>query len=76
MRLISMKEVKEKVGLSHVTIYKRMREGDFPLPRRDRRHVAWVESEVDQWINDTPVATYLSKTEKNLDGTGDGNFKQ
>lgn len=50
-RLIRLKEVQCRVGLSRSTIYRWMAEGTFPKPVRLGGHaVAWVLSDIDQWI--------------------------
>jgi len=50
-RLIRLSEVCKKTGLSRSGVYKRMAEMRFPdrVPLGGRA-VAWVESEVDDWI--------------------------
>jgi len=50
--LIRVKQVREKTGLSTSGIYKRLEE-DPKFPRRvslGGRSVAWVEAEVDSWV--------------------------
>lgn len=53
MRLIRLKEVIETTGLSRSCIYKYIEEGRFPrnVPLYGRA-VAWVESEVQEWIRE------------------------
>ncbi|PKG49289.1 MULTISPECIES: helix-turn-helix transcriptional regulator [Halomonadaceae] len=51
--LIKLKAVKEKTALSTSTIYRGIERGSFPKPiplTPNGRAVAWLESEVDQWI--------------------------
>lgn len=50
-RLIKLPEVCSKTGLSRAGVYKRMNEGAFPsrVPLGGRA-VAWIDSEVDEWI--------------------------
>lgn len=51
MRLLRIKEVKEKTGLSKTAIYDNMNAGQFPRNiSLGVRAVAWLESEVDEWI--------------------------
>lgn len=52
-RLIRRKEVQDKTGLGTSSIYALMKTGEFPqcLSLSERR-VAWIESEVDQWVLD------------------------
>ena len=51
MRLIRLKEVMHMTGLARSTVYKLMGDGAFPssVPLQPRA-VAWVESEVQDWI--------------------------
>lgn len=59
-RILRIKEVMEKIGLSHSAIYARLDEKSRyfdaafprPIPLGDtaRPPVGWLESEVDQWI--------------------------
>jgi prophage regulatory protein len=53
MRLIRLKEVLRLTGLSRSTIYNRMGKGHFPKPvKLGERMVAWVESEIEDWIEE------------------------
>lgn len=50
-RLIRVNEVVNKVGKSRPAIYKMIRAREFPGPIPvSSRTVAWLESEVDEWI--------------------------
>ena len=52
MRLLKLKDVMFKTGLARSTIYKYISENRFPKPvSLGERNVAWVESEIDSWIN-------------------------
>lgn len=51
-RLLRLPEVTQKVGIKKDAIYFRVARGEFPKPiRLGYRAVAWLESEVDQWIS-------------------------
>ncbi|WP_027858407.1 AlpA family transcriptional regulator [Marinobacterium jannaschii] len=53
MRLIKLNEVMNSTGLARSTIYKYISEGTFPKPvSLGERAVAWVESEISDWILD------------------------
>lgn len=53
MKLIKLKAVMECTGLARSTVYKFIAEGRFPKPvKLGVRMVAWVESEIQQWILD------------------------
>ncbi len=48
---IRLEQVKTRTGLSRSTLYAYIREGRFPAPVTiSTRCVAWVESEIDDWI--------------------------
>ncbi|WP_430226852.1 helix-turn-helix transcriptional regulator [Paraburkholderia tropica] len=49
-RLIRVREVLASVGLGKTTLYKLMKDGEFPRPRRVRNVSLWLESEVQGWI--------------------------
>ena len=60
-RLIRLPEVLSRTGYGRTSIYRKMEDGSFPrsvkldgLPIApnafDSRAVAWIEDEVDQWI--------------------------
>lgn len=53
MRLIKLKEVMNSTGLGRSIIYKYMSKDDFPRSiSLGGRSVAWVESEVHDWMNE------------------------
>jgi prophage regulatory protein len=65
-RLLRLPGVKAATGLSKADIYREQREGRFPhsIPL-GRRSVAWIEDEVDQWIEEKIAAErQSSRSEK------------
>ncbi|EOV0850554.1 AlpA family transcriptional regulator [Vibrio parahaemolyticus] len=51
MRFLKLKEVMDKTALSRSAIYRKMSDGDFPQTvSLGDRAVAWLESEVDDWM--------------------------
>ena len=57
-RLLTRREIEDITGLTRSTIYRLMRRGAFPEPRRiGLRAVRWPESEIDRWLADRPRAT-------------------
>ena len=53
VRLIRRKEVQDKTGLGASSIYAMMKLGKFPkCLNLSERRVAWLESDVDQWITE------------------------
>jgi prophage regulatory protein len=52
LRLLRFPAVRERTGLSRSTVWRLEREGDFPKHRRiSRNAVAWVETEIMEWIH-------------------------
>jgi prophage regulatory protein len=50
-RILREPEVRKRVGLSHATIWRKVRNGDFPAPvRLGPQSVGWIEREIDAWI--------------------------
>jgi prophage regulatory protein len=55
-RLLSKPEVLDRVGVSYPCIWSWMRQGKFPRSRDLGGHrIAWLESEVNEWISNLPV---------------------
>ncbi|MBT0090768.1 MULTISPECIES: AlpA family transcriptional regulator [Vibrio harveyi group] len=53
MRFLKLKEVMKKTTLSRSAIYRKMNEDQFPQSiSLGDRSVAWVESEVDEWMEE------------------------
>lgn len=51
-RLLSLKDVSSMTSLSKSTIYRLLRMGRFPAQKQITvGRVAWLASEVDEWIN-------------------------
>ena len=57
-RLLHRAEVEAKTGLGRSTIYRLMRQGEFPTPIKiGPRAVRWPQSELDDWLANRPRAT-------------------
>ena len=55
-QLLKFSEVSEAVNLSRASIYKRIRQGKFPPPRKLNQMCSrWLASEVAQWMVDLPA---------------------
>lgn len=51
-RMLRLRGVEECVGFSRSALYRAMEDDGFPRPVRiGRRAVAWVESEVQAWLD-------------------------
>lgn len=56
-RFIRIAEIKARTTLSTSTIYAKIRAGEFPRGRRiGGMSVAWLESDVDEWMDSQPEA--------------------
>lgn len=50
MRLLNVKQVADRIGVSERAIFKWVGSGQFPQPIRISRSVRWDESTLDAWI--------------------------
>ena len=54
-RLLKLPDVLRLTGLSRSTVYRKLKEGDFPRPvQLGKRAVAWRESDLIDWIDGRP----------------------
>jgi predicted DNA-binding transcriptional regulator AlpA len=54
LRLLSRREVLDRVPLSYPTLWKMMIDDEFPRSREIGGKCAWLESEIDDWIRNRP----------------------
>jgi prophage regulatory protein len=55
-RLLSRREVLERVGATYPSVWKWMRDGKFPRARElTNGRIAWLESEIEEWIANLPI---------------------
>jgi predicted DNA-binding transcriptional regulator AlpA len=54
-RLIGKAEVVRRLGVSYPTIWLWMRNGTFPRARKLGGKTCWLESDIEQWIDEMPV---------------------
>ena len=53
--LLTRPEVERRTGLSRSTIYRKMREGTFPVPLKvSERAVRWRESDIRAYVDSRP----------------------
>ena len=57
-KLVYKPEVLERVGKTYPTLWQWMREGKFPMSREVGGSTAWLESEIDAWIEARPQRQY------------------
>ena len=50
-RVLRVADVSKRVGLCRSSVWRMVKEGDFPAPRRlSSRAVGWLEGEIDDWV--------------------------
>lgn len=58
VRLISIEQVLDKVPISRQQIYMWIAKGRFPKQKKiGKRRVAWLETDVDEWIEERSLET-------------------
>jgi len=63
-RFLRRREVERMVSLSRSTIYAHIAKGTFPIPRRiGKNAVAFLSSEIIEWMDGRPLATSNSEVE-------------
>jgi len=68
-RILRMRTVLDRTGLSRSTLYRKMRDGTFPIQVRISEHCCgWRESAINRWIAD-PVAYTENKTAETIRGS-------
>lgn len=54
-KILRMRTVLERTGLSRSTVYRKMEKGTFPLKVKLSDHCcSWRESELNRWMTDPP----------------------
>ena len=57
-QLLTFKDVSSRTRLGRTSIYRLMRQGRFPRPKKiGPQAVRWRESELQEWIDGCPLAT-------------------
>lgn len=57
LNMIRLPEVCKRTGLSKPSVYRQMKAGTLPKSRKiGERAVAWVESEIDSWVESRVAA--------------------
>ncbi|PJK28357.1 AlpA family transcriptional regulator [Minwuia thermotolerans] len=55
-RLLRLKEVLTRTGISRATVYRLIARGEFPRPTHVTPHASrWVDREIDAWIDDRVI---------------------
>ena len=56
LRALRIAEVSQRVGLGRSSVWRMVKDGEFPKPRQLTSHaVGWLESEVEDWLMNRPV---------------------
>jgi prophage regulatory protein len=54
--IVRRRDLKAATGLSPATIYRMMKDGDFPRPKKiGRQAVGWPQSMIDAWLATRPT---------------------
>ena len=74
MVILRIREVQSKVGLSRATIWRRVKAGEFPAPRRlggpNTRAVGWDSAAIDEWIACLPPVGNKTSPQKEVPAAG------
>jgi prophage regulatory protein len=54
-RLVSKREVLDRIGVSYPTLWSWMRDGRFPRSRELGGKICWLEREIEKWIDALPM---------------------
>jgi prophage regulatory protein len=58
-RIIRPSEVTKRTGISRVTIWRKVRSGDFPPPiELGPNAIGWPDDTIETWLNNRPIRTY------------------
>ncbi len=64
IKILNLKQVKEKTSLSGPTIWRKERAGEFVARRQiSKNRVGWIESEIDNWLAERLVGIVAPKKE-------------
>ncbi|MEA9551693.1 AlpA family phage regulatory protein [Xanthomonas campestris] len=61
LRLLPIKDVRAKVGLSPATIYRQMQAGKFPKPHKVCSRSLWLSTQIDEWIIEQTNSTSVGQ---------------
>ncbi|MCF8799203.1 helix-turn-helix transcriptional regulator [Xanthomonas campestris] len=61
LRLLPIKDVRAKVGLSPATIYRQMQAGKFPKPHKVGSRSLWLSTQLDEWIIEQTNSTSVGR---------------
>ena len=53
-RLVFKRELRERLGVSYTTIWQWMRDGKFPRSRQVGNRVAWIDEDIEAWLDGLP----------------------
>lgn len=60
MNVIPLTAVLIKTSLSRPTIYRLIKKGQFPSPRKVGTKSVWEEDAIDRWLSELPVGTQFN----------------
>ena len=60
-RFIFKGDVLERVGVSYPCLWRWMRDGKFPVALEVGGRCAWLESDIDEWMQSRPLRQYKKR---------------
>lgn len=64
LKFIRLPKVIEKIAIGRTTVYEKIKTGEFPKPYPlGARAVAWLEEDIDAWIEARITASRLAHSE-------------
>jgi len=53
--ILTQKQAEEKVGMNRITIWRKEKDGQFPLRvKLTDKKIGWFEDELDEWLESRP----------------------
>lgn len=63
LRILRSPQVQAKTGLSRTTLWRRVKDGSFPMPVSLRGNsIGWISDEVDDWIRSLDRVSTATQT--------------
>ena len=59
-KILRSKQVEDITGYSRVTLWRMIKNGEFPSPRKTGKgnRIGWLENEIAEWQHSLPRASY------------------
>ncbi len=63
-RMVSARQIQDALGVGKTTLYRWIRQGEFPPPRRIGGTSRWPLDELNQWLRERPPADLSTLDER------------